>query len=614
MDFFGLKPKAVVGIEISDSSICVVRLVKRLHKVEVTHRARLGLPHGLVLNGEVQKPRAMVRAIKTALHRTHPEPLDVDEVVVALPDSFLYTHVFDVGVVEDEEALADLVEQEVLTTIPVSQNNLNYVFSPIAEDNEGQSILVVGGQKEHLRRWHKVFKKAGLTVNFFDAQALAVHRGVYKEYGDEPVMIVDIGAKISTITVHAPEGPVYTYTLHGAGFEMDERIAHVKKITHKEARHIKHVNGLLGDRETRDAIVREMSRIALAIIEAYAYVHERGLPSKFPCVFVGGVSRMRGLREYMLARIKQDVQIGHIDWIEPKLPLSYVGAVGVARKELLQQRHPDPVLKEHEEREFLSLKHLFSAYRGNTTKGIQKPRNARVWPSSPQSATRRVRTHRGPLEYMLSHKVSFALGVVVLGIVIIMGIMLQRFIHERNEQELLEQQQAERLGQVSTVVEVALPVALEEEEYDREVIRGRILENTVQSAVNYGNAVAQSRELARAKLKEGEVLWITPMFRQDEVYPMRLKWFAYHEDDMKRLVQERLAEVQDGDFDFAIDLLIPQDWEYLYDSVEWLAMKIAVTVLADKEFNVVNEEVEEIVDEGEFEDIRESTSSTPDEN
>ncbi len=236
----------------------------------------------------------------------------------------------------------------------------------------------------------------------------------------------------------------------------------------------------------------------------------------------------------------------------------YFQVFHLLKTKLIRSRHLDPVF-DTKRASFISLKTMMGGF---------KKKGSRT----------RNDDETAELEVPAKSKTMLLLTVLVVALMLLGGVWWYQNRDDGSEED--------RVASVyihETTLVVSAELATSDEKYAPDIISGRLIENSVQEALNYGNAVSQSRELATGKVRKDESLWPVPMQRKDEVYPIRFRWFAYNQSEFDRLFKKGIDARNDASVDYIIKTVLPTRWEFT-DDVEVLKVEAHITVAAQNVF------------------------------
>jgi len=87
--------KKSVGIDIADNSIEVAELHRQKDKIAVISLGRVRLNPGVVEKGRIKDEELLLKAVQKAMAQAVPNPIIEHKAVMAIPDSQIYIHNFE---------------------------------------------------------------------------------------------------------------------------------------------------------------------------------------------------------------------------------------------------------------------------------------------------------------------------------------------------------------------------------------------------------------------------------------------------------------------------------------------------------------------------------------
>jgi len=155
------------------------------------------------------------------------------------------------------------------------------------------------------------------------------------------------------------------------------------------------------------------------------------------------------------------------------------------------------------------------------------------------------------------------LAILVVGVIILTSAYFYISHKKQATQEEIEKNAASYSQTYSFTLKV--PVAVNESEYTKDRIRGRVFDDIIEKSNSYPEAVALSKQHAEKLLKIGEKLWEEPVSDKQANFPMRIKWVFYINDDVNNA------------FSHEFDRLNNQNIEYSLDSIEEMSIEPTIS-------------------------------------
>ena len=131
-----------VGIDISDSTIEVVKIVNENTGLKIASIGRMSLALGVVERGRIKDKAQLAAALKKVLAAATPDPIREKSFVFGLPESQTYTHIFDLKPHKASERDL-LIRKEAAASIPLEENQIAFSYSILDESDKGARLLLV---------------------------------------------------------------------------------------------------------------------------------------------------------------------------------------------------------------------------------------------------------------------------------------------------------------------------------------------------------------------------------------------------------------------------------------------------------------------------------------
>lgn len=301
------------GLDISDLSIQITQLNK---KRKVTSANYYEIDPGIIENGKVLNPSALVKGIEKAMNSAKPKTPRTSDVIASLPDSQIFMQVCNTAHEPNLVNFEKLLEKEARADIPLDISDMFADYQILNKGEEEQEVLFVAAPKEIVNDYTAVLAASGLRPVALDMESGCLGRCLLPSdfKNSQSVIIVDIGARTTIISIFIPKGIYFSMNVAVAGNVFSRKIAEKLKIEFSEADQLKIEYGLTGkdDRLGVGEIIKtELNPIIKSIQESISY-HKFKLgtdPGKV--LIVGGTSKMTGLVDYMKQQLKYNVEIGN---------------------------------------------------------------------------------------------------------------------------------------------------------------------------------------------------------------------------------------------------------------------------------------------------------------
>lgn len=248
-----------IGLDLEQSSIAAVQIKSNKQGQILTGAAVRSLPEGLVFEGEVVDADGLASELKTFWKDAK---LNGRRVNLGLANQKIVVRTVEFPQIPESElrAAVEFQAQEHIP-IPVEEAVLDYQILSTYNDDGGakQKILLVAAQKDMVRQFVDVAKKAGLTVDGIDLQAFALARALAPRpayidqgattNGDGATALVNVGSGITNLLVAVGGMPQFTRVINMGCESLTQALMTHRGIDHDAAEHLRLAVGLTGEGE-----------------------------------------------------------------------------------------------------------------------------------------------------------------------------------------------------------------------------------------------------------------------------------------------------------------------------------------------------------------------------
>lgn len=236
-------------------------------------------------------------------------------VVSALPESLVFTKIIRLPKTNPKE-LSTAVSLETASFIPVEPDQVYLDYQIVGEIGQNYEVLVVATPKNLVLDYINTIKLAGFKLACLETKPLANLRALINKDQKETVLILDLGAETSSLTVCDAQGIKFTTT-----FDVGGNVFRTKTISGIQA---------------KEALNTIVSEIASGI--KYHQGHQEGVKiSKI--LLSGGGASLEGLIKFIQNEIGLKTEYGDpwqkINNLPPdKNRFQFTTAIGLAMREL----------------------------------------------------------------------------------------------------------------------------------------------------------------------------------------------------------------------------------------------------------------------------------------
>lgn len=224
----------IFGLDIGSYTIKAVEVKHHGDKAELVAASIVDMPEP-EKNLAQKNRQGVVETIKKAVNLSKPRSIDTKYVASALPESKVYSDIITMPHL-DEEELKTAIPFEAAKHMPLSLNESYIDFSVIESTNKKLKILVVGAPRDLVNYYRQIINEAGLELIFLEIKPIAAARALLnEEMKHQAVLILDVGANNSSITIFLEGNIVIAATVFSGGEVFVQAVAKELKISKAEA-------------------------------------------------------------------------------------------------------------------------------------------------------------------------------------------------------------------------------------------------------------------------------------------------------------------------------------------------------------------------------------------
>ncbi len=553
-----------IGLDVSDTTIEVIEIQKKGSRdFEALSLGRVELEPGVVEYGRIENEEKLKKAVFRVFNRAKPNPIEPVNVIFGLPESQVYTHFFYLKEQDKDKKREEAIMAQLIKHVPLNKDDVVYTYKQFQAKDQDQAVLVLAASRAVVSQWRNFFAKIGLRMERFDIETLAAFRPLYQKSISEPVCVVDMGAKSTSIAVFDHHGLFYSHIFNRAGHHITRAIADKLNLSIVEAEKMKKKQGLTPEnKKLFKSISPILDKLAEEIVAVVGFFENKTGDKVNEVVLIGGSSEMKNVDLYLEKNIGMSIKIGHVKTLRQNVERVYIGAVGLAMRFLDKRwEKTDPMIEYREKK-----KKKFKKFINKIVKAKQRGQGAEKSgvksdeAESPEQINGVDKTiDFSPVNDAAKKKPRRQL--VILGIVVISGLIIIAaiyFYRSARETTWLEQarQSAPQFTQIQTF-NLQIPVAVERAQYSSDRGQGRIITDTIEMAGTYAEALAVSRVNVSRKLRDAEAFWREPLNKmeiQREVeFPLRFKWFVYNRESTDQLFVEKFDRLNEQNVEYLIN-------------------------------------------------------------
>lgn len=306
--------KITVGLDIGFSGVKVVALVKDKDQFKLVSLGYIPAPQPGILSDNDSDLEALANTIKQLFAATKIETKDV---VVALPESRVFTRIIDDLPYLNDNELASTIRYaaEEFIPMPLSEVNLNWQVL-VRSDSKGKNtktvVLVIASPKNVVAKYLKVLDLAGLHPKVLETEIIAVTRSLVGSNPFSPSsLIIQFGATTTDFAT-VSKGLIWlTRSISTGGMALTRSLAQHFNFEVAQAEQYKRIYGLSEDQlegkvfEALKPVVDIIAGEARRVIQAFQTKYSDPIKR---IVVSGGGAKMPGLVIYLANILGLEVQ------------------------------------------------------------------------------------------------------------------------------------------------------------------------------------------------------------------------------------------------------------------------------------------------------------------
>ncbi len=300
---------APIGLDVGTVSIRAVETGRGKDGPVIRNFAQALLPRGAVQGGVVHDDKAVTLALKqlwaSAKFRSR-------QVVLGVTNRQVVVRRMTVANLPERELRKSLPFQ-VRDALPLPPDKSLLDFYRLEDPGGAENVegLLIAAPKEPVLAAVRAVERAGLHVARVDLASFALLRAASWLDGQVEALI-DIGARATSVVVHADGRPFIVRTVPRGGEEITELIASRLGATVAEAESLKCRVGLHTDEgpETAEVIREALRPLVSEIRGSFAYLTTNGQQTRVRrLVLSGGGSLLPGLADVLRAQLEVEVTL-----------------------------------------------------------------------------------------------------------------------------------------------------------------------------------------------------------------------------------------------------------------------------------------------------------------
>lgn len=292
-----------IGLDIGSSSIRAVEVRRAKDEFSLSNFGQVPLPPGTVAGGVIQDPGAVTAALKQLWAACK---FGTKHISIGVTSPQLVVREMSVANLPAKE-MRQALPFQVKDALPLAVERLLLDFYPLEEPGSNPTVrgLLIAMPKEAVLAAVEAAEKAGLHVDAVDLASFALLRAASR-LDAQVEAIVDVGAEVTSVVVHADGEPLIVRTVPRGGSEITASMAERLGVPVNEAEAIKCRFGLHGDGNpaTSDAALDAIRPLVSELRSSFTYLASGERQKQVTRIALcGGSALMPGLAEHMQSQL-----------------------------------------------------------------------------------------------------------------------------------------------------------------------------------------------------------------------------------------------------------------------------------------------------------------------
>ncbi len=359
MSLFGSR-ESYVGVDIGNSAVKIVELENHKGRPKLLTYGYVEQQNDMLTSNAAESKQRIIDALKQVQAEAHTQSVNA---VAALPTYTVFSSIIHLPLMPKKE-LASAVQWEAKKFVPMPVEEMildwkiledtvktNYsanagqavipggaaATGPSTIQSEGKEflkILLTAAPKDLVARYLEIFKEAKLNLVSLETESFALERALIGN-DPTPVLLVDIGAAATTISVVVDGVPLINRSIDMGGRTITTSIANSLNIEVERAEQFKRDFGLVQQQGGGDQIPKRIEFMVSSIVNEMKYVlnmyQAQGDGAVQKVVLSGGSAWLPNVSQYLSTVLNMKVFIGD-PWARVMYPLDV--------KTILQQIGP----------------------------------------------------------------------------------------------------------------------------------------------------------------------------------------------------------------------------------------------------------------------------------
>ncbi len=332
-----------VGIDVAVSAVAVADMRQRFGTYTLRAARRQESKTPFISNGVFLDIPRLAESIRTALQSAEPHPIKAPSAFFCVPESVVFTHVFSFPRELDHKAVQDGIDIQFSEYFPFDIEACAYDWKVVQQSDQTQMVMVTACDRLYVDQLTRLAAELNISIAGIDIESVSRSRALLPSFkGPDTGLLVDIGARVTSLNIFGEEGLQSTMVLEIGGQRLTELIADKLEMELSEAEQVKRSTSLDPAHTSHSDLVTQIIRQHLhPVLEemkrSIRFFEASRKRTVGEVVLTGGTSRILGLPELMQTELKQPVRVGESTHrlksqkiVSPTDAPEYTTAIGLA--------------------------------------------------------------------------------------------------------------------------------------------------------------------------------------------------------------------------------------------------------------------------------------------
>lgn len=278
-------------------------------------------PQGVINSPDAEHMKQLIKALKQLYTASN---IKNDKVVLAIPESSVFTRFLELPGIKDEEIQSAVYyEAKQYIPLPIEEVQLSYLKIGENKEKNAPRILLVAAPIKIVKLYQEIADGAGLDLIAIETESVALGRATFRALKDRHIVMLDFGADTTDMSVMSDGSLVFSQSISIGSDALTQSIINQFNFEYVQAEEYKRNYGLVPDvlegrvaasmQPVMDSIITEVRRG----IEFYKSKILMPAPNRY--LLSGDGALLPGLADYISQNLGVTAEV--LDpWTNIKIP------------------------------------------------------------------------------------------------------------------------------------------------------------------------------------------------------------------------------------------------------------------------------------------------------